>query len=144
MMKKINIYTDGACSGNPGPGGWAAILKCDGKEKKISGFEKSTTNNRMELLALINALSLLKEKCEISVFSDSKYLVDSVSKGWVYGWQKNQWMRRNQKVPNYDLWESLLGLMDGHAISFNWIRGHAGHPENEECDHMATLEIKMN
>ena len=143
-MKKINIYTDGACSGNPGPGGWAAILKCNGKEKKISGFEKSTTNNRMELLALINALSLLKEKCNISVFSDSKYLVDSVSKGWVYNWQKNQWMRKNQKIPNYDLWESLLSLMKGHNISFNWVRGHAGHPENEECDHMATLEIKMN
>ena len=143
-MRKISIYTDGACSGNPGPGGWAAILKCNGKEKKISGFEESTTNNRMELLALINALSLVKQKCDISVFSDSKYLVDSVSKGWVYNWQKNKWIRKNQKIPNFDLWESLLKLMDGHIISFNWVRGHAGHPENEECDRMATLEIKMH
>ena len=144
VMRKINIYTDGACSGNPGPGGWAAILKCNGKEKKISGFEKSTTNNRMELLALINALDILKEKCDISVFSDSKYLVDSISKGWVYSWQKNHWMRKSQKIPNYDLWESLLNLINGHTIKFNWVRGHSGHPENEECDRMAILEIKMN
>jgi ribonuclease HI len=143
-MKKIEIFTDGACSGNPGPGGWAAILKYKDNVKKISGFVPSTTNNRMEILALINALSILKESCEIKVYSDSKYVVDSINKNWVLNWQKNNWMKKNKKVPNSDLWYTLLNLMKNHKINFIWVRGHSGHPENEECDKMAVFEIKNN
>ncbi|MBR0183681.1 MAG: ribonuclease HI [Clostridia bacterium] len=143
-MKKIEIFTDGACSGNPGPGGWAAILKYKDNVKKISGFVPSTTNNRMEILALINALSILKESCEITVYSDSKYVVDSINKNWVLNWQKNNWMKKNKKVPNSDLWYTLLNLMKNHKIDFIWVRGHSGHPENEECDKMAVFEIKNN
>jgi len=143
-MKKIEIFTDGACSGNPGPGGWAAILKYKDNVKKISGFVPSTTNNRMEILALINALSILKESCEITVYSDSKYVVDSINKNWVLNWQKNNWMKKNKKVPNSDLWYTLLNLMKNHKINFIWVRGHSGHPENEECDKMAVFEIKNN
>lgn len=143
-MKKIEIFTDGACSGNPGPGGWAAILKYKDNVKKISGFVPSTTNNRMEILALINALSILKESCEITVYSDSKYVVDSINKNWVLNWQKNNWIKKNKKVPNSDLWYTLLNLMKNHKINFIWVRGHSGHPENEECDKMAVFEIKYN
>ena len=143
-MKKIEIFTDGACSGNPGPGGWAAILKYKDNVKKISGFVPSTTNNRMEILALINALSILKESCEIKVYSDSKYVVDSINKNWVLNWQKNNWMKKNKKVPNSDLWYTLLNLMKNHKINFIWVRGHSGHPENEECDKMAVAEIRNN
>lgn len=143
-MKKIEIFTDGACSGNPGPGGWAAILKYKDNVKKISGFVPSTTNNRMEILALINALSILKESCEITVYSDSKYVVDSINKNWVLNWQKNNWMKKNKKVPNSDLWYTLLNIMKNHKINFIWVRGHSGHPENEECDKMAVFEIKYN
>ena len=143
-MKKIEIFTDGACSGNPGPGGWAAILKYKDNVKKISGFVPSTTNNRMEILALINALSILKESCEIKVYSDSKYVVDSINKNWVLNWQKNNWMKKNKKVPNSDLWYTLLNVMKNHKINFIWVRGHSGHPENEECDKMAVFEIKNN
>ncbi len=143
-MKKIEIFTDGACSGNPGPGGWAAILKYKDNVKKISGFVPSTTNNRMEILALINALSILKESCEITVYSDSKYVVDSINKNWVLNWQKNNWMKKNKKVPNSDLWYTLLNLMKNHKINFIWVRGHSGHPENEECDKMAVAEIRNN
>lgn len=143
-MKKIEIFTDGACSGNPGPGGWGAILRYNDKEKKISGFEPNTTNNRMELLALINSLMILKECCDITVFSDSKYLVDSFSKGWIFSWEKSSWMRKNKKIPNYDLWIKLFSLSKNHKMEFNWVRGHNGHPENEECDRMAVKEIKHN
>lgn len=143
-MKKIEIFTDGACSGNPGPGGWAAILKFQNNEKKISGFVQNTTNNRMELLALISALKLLKEKCDVTVFSDSKYLVDSFVKKWIFTWKENSWMRKNQRIPNYDLWEILFNLVESHNVKFNWVRGHNGHPENEECDKMAVQEIKDN
>ena len=143
-MKKIEIFTDGACSGNPGPGGWAAILKYKDNIKKISGFVPNTTNNRMEILALINALSILKESCEITVYSDSKYVVDSINKNWVLNWQKNNWMKKNKKVPNSDLWYTLLNIMKNHKINFIWVRGHSGHPENEECDKMAVAEIRNN
>ncbi len=143
-MKKIEIFTDGACSGNPGPGGWAAILKYKDNVKKISGFVPNTTNNRMEILALINALSILKESCEITVYSDSKYVVDSINKNWVLNWQKNNWMKKNKKVPNSDLWYTLLNIMKNHKINFIWVRGHSGHPENEECDKMAVAEIRNN
>ena len=143
-MKKIEIFTDGACSGNPGPGGWAAILKYKDNVKKISGFVPNTTNNRMEILALINALGILKESCEITVYSDSKYVVDSITKNWVLNWQKNNWLRKNKKVPNSDLWYILLNIIKNHKINFIWVRGHNGHLENEECDKMAVNEITRN
>ena len=141
-MKQVSIYTDGACSGNPGVGGWAAILKYNGHVKKISGVVAKTTNNRMEILALINSLKLLKERCDVRVFSDSKYVVDSICKGWAASWKKNGWIRKNKLVPNSDLWEILLDLIFEHKVSLNWVRGHSGHCENEECDKMAVNEIK--
>ena len=143
-MKKIEIFTDGACSGNPGPGGWAAILKYKNNIKKISGFVPNTTNNRMEILALIKSLSILKESCEITVYSDSKYVIDSITKNWVLNWQKNNWMKKNKRVPNADLWHTLLSIIKNHKINFIWVRGHSGHPENEECDKMAVAEIRNN
>ena len=141
-MKKVKIVTDGACKNNPGPGGWAAILRYDNIEKKISGFAPYTTNNRMELLALINALKLLKNSCDIHIFSDSKYLVDSINKKWAFNWKKNNWKRNNKDVPNSDLWDILINLLSFHKVKLSWEKGHAGNPENEECDHMATSQIE--
>ena len=137
-MKHVDIYTDGACKFNPGPGGFAAILVYNGREKEVSGGEKSTTNNRMELLAAINGLKMLKESCEVTLYSDSKYLIDSVEKGWVYSWQKNGW-RKADKSPalNPDLWQELLGLLDMHTVNFVWVKGHNGHEYNERCDRLA-------
>ncbi len=140
-MKHVDIFTDGACSGNPGPGGYAAILRYGQIEKEISGGEASTTNNRMELLAVITALSKLKEPCEVTVYSDSKYVIDSIQKGWVYSWKKNNWKKSNKKPAlNVELWEQLLALLDKHNVSFSWVRGHNGHPENERCDALAVAE----
>ena len=140
-MKHVDIFTDGACSGNPGPGGYAAILRYGQIEKEISGGEASTTNNRMELLAVITALSKLKEPCEVTVYSDSKYVIDSIQKGWVYSWEKNNWKKSNKKPAlNVELWEQLLALLDKHNVSFSWVRGHNGHPENERCDALAVAE----
>ena len=137
-MKKVEIFTDGACSGNPGPGGWGAVLRCGTAEKELSGGEKSTTNNRMELTAVISALSALKQRCTVTICSDSKYVIDAVTKGWAKSWQKNNWIKSDKKPAlNADLWERLLGLLDQHDVSFVWIKGHAGHPENERCDQMA-------
>lgn len=137
-MKKIKVFTDGACSGNPGPGGWGAILKYGSQEKELSGGEAQTTNNRMELTAVIMALSALKEPCEVELCSDSKYVIDSVQKGWVYGWKKNNWTKSDKKPAlNVDLWEQLLPLLDKHKVSWKWIKGHAGHEENERCDRLA-------
>lgn len=137
-MKHVDIYTDGACKNNPGPGGYGAILVYNGREKEISGGEKKTTNNRMELLAAINGLKMLKEPCEVMLYSDSKYLIDSVKKGWVYSWQKNGW-RKGDKSPalNPDLWTELLELLDYHKVSFIWVKGHNGHEYNERCDRLA-------
>lgn len=137
-MKHVDIYTDGACKNNPGPGGYAAILVYNGREKEISGGEKSTTNNRMELLAAINGLKILKEECEVTLYSDSKYLIDSVQKGWVYSWQKNGW-RKGDKSPalNPDLWTELLALLERHKVEFVWVKGHNGHAYNERCDKLA-------
>lgn len=137
-MKHVDIYTDGACKFNPGPGGFAAILVYNGREKEVSGGEKSTTNNRMELLAAINGLKMLRESCEVTLYSDSKYLIDSVEKGWVYSWQKNGW-RKADKSPalNPDLWQELLGLLDLHTVNFVWVKGHNGHEYNERCDRLA-------
>lgn len=137
-MKRVDIFTDGACSGNPGPGGFGAILKYGSAEKKLSRGYASTTNNRMELMAAIEALTLLKEPCEVTLYSDSKYLVDAVTKGWVYGWKKKNWKKSDGKMAlNVDLWERLLCLLGQHEVAFVWVKGHNGHPENEECDRLA-------
>ncbi len=142
-MKKVEIFTDGACSGNPGPGGWGVVLRCGSAEKELSGGEKSTTNNRMELTAVISALSALKQRCTVTICSDSKYVIDAVTKGWAKSWQKNNWIKSDKKPAlNADLWERLLGLLDQHDVSFVWIKGHAGHPENERCDQMAVEESR--
>ena len=144
-MKKIEIYTDGACSGNPGPGGWGAILRYNGVEKEFSGGEKETTNNRMELTAVIASLSALKEPCEVSLTTDSKYVCDSILKGWVYSWQKNNWRKTDKKKAlNVDLWEQLLPLLEKHDVTFNWVKGHAGHPENERCDKLAVMQTEKH
>lgn len=141
-MKHVEIYTDGACSGNPGAGGWGAVLRYGTAEKELSGGEKATTNNRMELTAVIEALSALKEPCSVTLTTDSKYVVDSVTKGWVYGWKKNGWVKSNKKPAlNADLWEKLLPLLARHEVKFVWVKGHAGHPENERCDRMAVEAI---
>lgn len=142
-MKEVRLYTDGACSGNPGPGGWAAILKYKGQVKELSGGEASTTNNRMELTGVIQGLSALKERCRVTVYSDSKYVIDAITQGWARRWKQNGWMR-NRKEPalNPDLWETLLGLLEQHEVTFVWIKGHAGHPENERCDALAVGEYQ--
>lgn len=140
-MKKVDIYTDGACSGNPGKGGWAAILVYNKREKELSGSAAETTNNRMELTAAINALEALKEPCEVTLTTDSRYVCDSVTKGWVYSWKKNGWKKGDKKPAlNVDLWEQLLPLLEKHEVSFNWVRGHIGHPYNERCDKLAVGE----
>ncbi len=140
-MKKVYIYTDGACSGNPGPGGWGAVLKYGENEKRLSGGEADTTNNRMELTACIEALAALKEPCEVELTTDSKYVCDSVNKGWVYGWKRNGWKKSDKKPAlNTDLWEKLLSQLAVHKVGFNWIKGHAGHRENEICDSLAVAE----
>ena len=138
-MKHVNIYTDGACRGNPGRGGWGAILVYRNLEKEMSGGEPMTTNNRMELLGAIEALSTLKEPCEVTLTSDSKYLVDAIEKGWARAWKANNW-KKSDKSPalNTDLWERLLSLLEIHKVSFVWVRGHRGHPYNERCDKLAT------
>jgi ribonuclease HI len=143
-MKKIEIYTDGACSGNPGPGGWGAVLMYKGKKKELSGGEKETTNNRMELTAVIEALKALKEPCDVDLYTDSGYIVNAVNNGWVFQWRENGWMR-NRKEPalNSDLWEELLGLMEsGHTVQFIWVKGHADNEWNNRCDEMAVAESK--
>ncbi|MBO5463562.1 MAG: ribonuclease HI [Clostridia bacterium] len=142
-MKKVEIFTDGACSGNPGPGGWGAILRCNGSEKELSGGEKDTTNNRMELTAVISALKALKYPCEVTVTTDSKYVYESVTKGWVYSWQKNGWRKADKKPAlNPDLWSELLTLLDMHNVTFVWVKGHNEHPENERCDRLAVAECE--
>ena len=142
--KHVALFTDGACSGNPGPGGWGAVLRSGLTEKELSGGEAETTNNRMELTAAIKGLSALKEPCHVTLTSDSKYLVDAVTKGWVYGWKKKGWKRSgNAPVLNVDLWEELLKLLAVHEVEFVWVKGHAGHPENERCDRLAVAEIQQ-
>ncbi len=137
-MKFVEIYSDGACSGNPGPGGWGAILRCDGKEKELSGGEAHTTNNRMELTGVIQALSALKFPCKVTVTTDSKYIVDGITKGWAKGWRKRGWKKSDGKPAlNPDLWGRLLELLEVHEVEFSWIKGHAGHAENERCDRLA-------
>ncbi len=137
-MKTVTLYTDGACSGNPGPGGWGPILEYMGHEKEMSGGEENTTNNRMELLGVIKGLEALNEPCHVVLTSDSKYVIDALSLGWAVKWKQNGW-KRNKKDPalNPDLWEKLLQLAAIHKMEYNWVKGHAGHPENERCDKMA-------
>lgn len=142
-MKHVEIFTDGACSGNPGPGGWGAILRYGTHEKEISGGEKNTTNNRMELTALIEALKLLKETCKITVYSDSKYVCDAISQGWAISWKKKNWVKSDKKPAlNSDLWNKLLDLLETHEVKLVWVKGHAGHPENERCDRLAVSEVE--
>ena len=137
-MKQVNVYTDGACSGNPGPGGWGAILEYKGTRKELSGGEAQTTNNRMEMTAVLRALEALKEPCRVVLCSDSKYVIDALSKGWAKKWRANGWKRGDKKPAlNPDLWEQLLNACERHEIEYQWIKGHAGHAENERCDELA-------
>lgn len=136
--KTVELFTDGACSGNPGPGGWGAILRYKGHEKELSGGEAETTNNRMELTAAIEGLAALKEPCAVTLYSDSKYLIDAVTKGWALSWRRNGWKKADKKPAlNVDLWERLLQLLERHSVTLVWVKGHAGHPENERCDALA-------
>lgn len=142
-MTKVEIYTDGACKGNPGPGGWGAILRAGGREKTLSGGEAATTNNRMELMGAISAFEALKFPCEVRFCSDSKYVIDGLSKGWALSWKKRGWKKSNGKPAlNPDLWERLLTAVSPHDITYIWIKGHAGHPENERCDELAVAEAE--
>ena len=137
-MKTVEIYTDGACSGNPGPGGWGAILNYNGIEKELSGGEKQTTNNRMELTGVISALSALKEPCIVELWSDSKYVIDALEKGWAQGWRKRGWVKSDKKPAlNPDLWEQLLDLTAKHEMHYHWVKGHADNEKNNRCDQMA-------
>ena len=142
-MKHVTIYTDGACSGNPGPGGWGAILEYKGHEREMSGGEASTTNNRMELTAVIRGLQALKESCVVELYSDSKYVIDGLSKGWAAGWQKKGWVKADKKPAlNPDLWEILLELTGRHEMHYHWVKGHAENPKNNRCDEMAVAQWK--
>ena len=140
-MKNVEIYTDGACSGNPGKGGWGAVLVYGSKEKELSGANADTTNNRMELTAVIEALNALKEPCNVTLTTDSKYVCDAINEEWVYSWKKNNWKKADKKPAlNVDLWEKLLELLEIHNVTFVWVRGHNGHPYNERCDALAVNE----
>ncbi len=138
MKKQVELYTDGACRGNPGPGGWGAILVYAGHELELSGGEKETTNNRMELTAAIEGLQRLKEPCAVTLYTDSRYLVDAITLGWAKGWRAKGWRRGKEPAKNPDLWEKLLQLLERHEVTFVWVRGHAGHAYNERCDSLAT------
>lgn len=140
-LKKVDIFTDGACSGNPGPGGWGAILRYGKHELELSGGEASTTNNRMELTAVIEALKKLKEKCEVTIYTDSKYVADAFLQGWIWNWMKKGWKKSDGKpVLNPELWKVLIAEIQKHEYKIVWVKGHAGHPENERCDVLATTE----
>ncbi|HOV49002.1 MAG TPA: ribonuclease HI [Anaerolineae bacterium] len=137
-LKHVTLYTDGAASGNPGPGGYGIILEFQGKRKELSGGYRRTTNNRMELLAAIVGLEALKERCEVTLYTDSAYLVNAINEGWAQRWRAHGWMRnKNEPALNPDLWERLLRLCEQHEVHFVWVKGHAGHPENERCDQLA-------
>lgn len=139
--KTVYIFSDGACSGNPGPGGYGVILRCDGREKELSGGETDTTNNRMELSGVIAGLEALKYPCKVFLQTDSRYVVDGIEKGWAKSWRRNNWIKSDKKPAlNKDLWEKLLNLLEIHEVKFLWIKGHAGHEENERCDRLAVRE----
>ena len=137
-MKQVELFTDGACKGNPGPGGWGALLRLAKHEKALSGAEADTTNNRMEMTAAIRGLEALTEPCEVTLYTDSKYLIDGITK-WVHGWKKRGWINASKKpVRNADLWHELIALTDRHSVDWNWVKGHSGHPENERVDRLAS------
>lgn len=143
MQKYVELFTDGACSGNPGPGGWGVVLRYGTAEKELSGGETDTTNNRMELTAAIKGLSALKEPCNVRLVTDSKYVADGVNKGWAASWKKNGWRKADKKPAlNSDLWDELLRLLDIHTVQIEWVKGHAGHSENERCDKLAVAFYK--
>ena len=142
-MKQVTIYTDGACSGNPGPGGWGAILRYGSAERELSGGEAATTNNRMELLGVISALEALKEPCIVELWSDSKYVIDGLSKGWAAGWRKRGWVKSDKKPAlNPDLWARLLDLAEKHEMRYHWVKGHADNEYNNRCDALAVKARK--
>ena len=142
-LKEVTIYTDGACSGNPGPGGYGVVLIFNGNRKEISGGFNNTTNNRMELMGVIMGLESLKEKCKVQIVSDSKYIVDAVEKGWLAKWRANGWMRtKSEEAKNSDLWKRLWDLMEHHEVRFKWVKGHSDNPENTVCDKLAVTETK--
>ena len=140
-MKTVTIYTDGACSGNPGPGGWGALLCYNGVEKELSGGAKQTTNNRMELTGVISALQALKEPCIVELYSDSKYVIDALEKGWAVSWRKRGWIKSDKKPAlNSDLWEKLLTLTEKHRLHYHWVKGHADNEYNNRCDALAVAQ----
>ena len=142
-MKTVTIYTDGACSGNPGPGGWGAVLRYQDVEKELSGGEAETTNNRMELTAVIRALECLNQPCVVELYSDSKYVIDALSLGWAKGWQARGWKKPDKKpAPNPDLWQQLLELTERHEMRYHWVKGHADNPYNNRCDQLAVAESR--
>ena len=142
-MRTVTLYTDGACSGNPGPGGWGAILEYMGHEKELSGGEDNTTNNRMELTAVIKGLEALKESCTVELYSDSKYVIDALEKGWALGWKRKGWIKSDKKPAlNPDLWEQLLSLTERHELHYHWVKGHSTNPKNNRCDEMAVAQWK--
>ena len=142
-MKTVTLYTDGACSGNPGPGGWGAILEYNGNRKEMSGGEINTTNNRMELTAVIRGLQALNQSCIVELYSDSKYVIDALSKGWAEGWKKRGWIKSDKKPAlNPDLWEVLLEQVARHELHYHWVKGHADNPMNNRCDELAVAEWK--
>ena len=143
-MKTVTLYTDGACSGNPGPGGWGAILEYNGVEKELSGGERETTNNRMELTAVIRGLQALKEPCIVELYSDSKYVIDGLSKGWAESWRAKGWRKADKKPAlNPDLWGELLDLVAKHTLHYHWVKGHADNPKNNRCDEMAVEQSRL-
>jgi len=141
-LPKVEIFTDGACKGNPGPGGWGAVLRSNGKERELSGGESPTTNNRMELMAAIQALNALKKPCHVQLWTDSNYVRDGITK-WIHGWRRNGWKTADRKpVKNAELWQALLDASEPHRIEWHWVKGHAGHPENERADQLACAEAE--
>jgi len=139
-MKDVTIYTDGACSGNPGPGGWGAILIYGEHKKELSGGESVTTNNRMELTGVITALESLKEPCQVTLYTDSQYIVNAINEGWLWSWQKKGWKRKTGEVKNPDLWQGLIPLINKHKVKFIWVKGHAENEYNNRCDELAVAE----
>ena len=141
-MKKVTVYTDGACSGNPGRGGWGAVLIYKGTEKELSGAEPMTTNNRMELLSVITALEALKEPCEVDLYTDSQYVANAINLRWLDSWQKKGWKRKGGDVKNPDLWMKLVPLLEKHKVTFNWVKGHADNEYNNRCDRLAVAAVR--
>ena len=139
-MKKVTVYTDGACSGNPGPGGWGAILSYLDKKRELSGGESQTTNNRMELMGVISALEALKYPCEVELYTDSKYIVDAINKGWLKSWRAKGWKRKDGELKNPDLWQRIWDLWELHNVTINWVKGHADNPYNNRCDELAVAQ----